>query len=76
MRDKSWKERDNEHMKRFFSSSARVINVTLKTEPASQFQESNVQDAKCRAKIKSATETALRPDEASFKNAADLCTSL
>lgn len=60
MRERSWKEGDNEYMKIFFSSSARVINVTLKMESASQFQESNVQDAKCGAKIKSVVETVLR----------------
>lgn len=66
MRKPSWRG-DKEHMKIFFSSSTRVIKVTLKMESVAQFQESSTQDANCRANIISATETVLRPDDASFK---------
>ena len=68
MRENSQKEEDNGHRKILFSL-ARVVNLTLKMESVSQFQESNTCDTQCRAKIKSTRETVLRPDETSFKNA-------
>lgn len=39
-----------EHMKQFFASSAKVINVTLKMESVPQFQESSTLDTNAEQK--------------------------
>lgn len=70
MREKSWKEGNNEHTKRFFFLISKGGKSYIENGVRSpNFRESHTQDAKCRAKMKSTTEIVLRPEEASFRNA-------